>query len=55
MMASANPLSLCIPLVREKDRQPTRGDAFWYRYMMSQRVGLEWTVPDVWFWVEAGK
>uniref|UniRef100_A0A5K3F4G9 Amidase domain-containing protein n=1 Tax=Mesocestoides corti TaxID=53468 RepID=A0A5K3F4G9_MESCO len=41
-LAAANPVSLCVPMACEEDKQPTR-------------AGLGWKAPDVWLWLTIGQ
>uniref|UniRef100_A0A5K3FE83 Secreted protein n=1 Tax=Mesocestoides corti TaxID=53468 RepID=A0A5K3FE83_MESCO len=57
-LASANPVSLCVPMSCEKDKQPTRegheSEAV-YIERRSQSGGLGRKEPNIWFWLVIGQ
>uniref|UniRef100_A0A5K3FWA2 AcnX domain-containing protein n=1 Tax=Mesocestoides corti TaxID=53468 RepID=A0A5K3FWA2_MESCO len=49
-LAAANPVSLCVPMACEKDKQPIREGhdrGAVYNERRAQRGGLGWKAPDV--------
>uniref|UniRef100_A0A5K3EHG6 Uncharacterized protein n=1 Tax=Mesocestoides corti TaxID=53468 RepID=A0A5K3EHG6_MESCO len=51
-LATANPVSLCVPMACEEDKQPTREGHYLgvaYNEQRGQRGGLGWKAPDVSF------